>query len=399
MSDQPRTVNWTITGGEVIGSSGVERRDVHIVDGQFADAPGSAARRFDATGLTVAPGMVDLHGDGFERNLSPRSGVFFDPETALIETDRQLIANGITTAYLAMTISWEPGLRSLDNARRLVAALDRVRSHLIADIRLQLRWEVFALDAVAEIEDWLTLTPRPTLAFNDHFSPLVADEGRLNPHLPVYAKRAGLTAEEYDELTSRTKSRAAEVPGVVARLARAAEKAGAVCFAHDETDAESRRRNRALGVAVSEFPLRRDAAAEAVAHDEPTILGAPNVVRGGSHIGAMDAAPAIAEGLCSALASDYYYPSMLAAAARLMADVGAPAEVWSLVSGNAASAVGLGDRGTMQPGASADLVLFARDGGAARVEAVFRRGAPVLVRNPARSFQDAAPLIAEHSDQ
>ena len=213
MSDQRRKMNWTISGGEVIGPNGVERRDVHIVDGRLADTPGAGARRFDATGLIVAPGMVDLHGDGFERNLSPRSGVFFDPETALIETDRQLIANGITTAYLSMTISWEPGLRSLDNARRLVAALDRVRPHLIADVRLQLRWEVYALDAVAEIEDWLTLTPRPTLAFNDHFSPLVAEEGRLNPHLPVYAKRAGLTSAEYDELTARTKARASEVPG------------------------------------------------------------------------------------------------------------------------------------------------------------------------------------------
>ncbi len=378
-------MNWTIANGEIIGEAGLERRDVHIAGGRLAAAPAPCARRFDAAGLIVAPGIVDLHGDGFERNLSPRPGVYFDAETALIETDRQLIANGITTAYLAMTISWEPGLRSLETARRIVAALERLRPHLIADIRLQLRWEIFALDAVDAVKSWLALEPRPTLAFNDHFSLMFDPATGGSRGAASFAGRTGLTPAAYDDLNARTKAREAEVPAAVARLAGAAAAAGVVCFAHDEMDAETRRRNRALGVAVSEFPLRRAAAEEAVAHGEPTVLGAPNVVRGGSHIGALDAEPAAREGLCAALASDYYYPSLLAAAARLMAgdDTAAP-WAWSLVSGNPARAAGLHDRGSLTPGARADLALFVREGGAARIVAVFRNGAPVLVADPAR---------------
>ncbi|MEM7544287.1 MAG: alpha-D-ribose 1-methylphosphonate 5-triphosphate diphosphatase [Pseudomonadota bacterium] len=376
-------MNWTIEGGQVVGGDVTGVRDVHIVDGLLADDPAPDARRFDARGLTVAPGIIDLHGDGFERNLSPRTGVFFDHETALIETDRQLIANGITTAYLAMTISWEPGLRSLKMAQALVAALEVVRPRLIADIRLQFRWEIYALDAVEEVERWLALEPKPTLAFNDHFTPMFEKGSRMARDLKKLAARAGLDDEAYHALNERTRARAAEVPAAVARLAAAAQAANVICFAHDETTAEMRQQHRALGIAVSEFPLSRAAAAEAATHGEATVLGAPNVVRDGSHIGALDAEPASREGLCTALASDYYYPSLLAAAARLTktGDMDADA-VWALVSGNPADAVGLSDRGRIAAGRMADLVLFRPD--APGVEAVFRRGAPALMASPVR---------------
>lgn len=372
-------MDWIIEGGEALGDAGLERRDVFVADGALAEAPAPGARRFDARGLVVAPGIVDLHGDGFERNLSPRSGVYFDHETALIETDRQLIANGITTAWLAMTISYEPGLRSLANARAWIEALERARPRLIADLRWQLRWELFALDAVEEVEGWLSMDPAPVLAFNDHFSMLFAAEGRERPSVTSYLRRSGLTEAEYLAMGERLKARSAEVPGAVERLARAAAAAGAPCFAHDEMDVATRRRHRALGIAVSEFPMTEAVAREAVAAGEPTVLGAPNVVRGGSHIGALDAEPAARAGLCTALASDYHYPAPMAAAARMLArDDADPASVWSLVSGGPAKAAGLADRGALLPGRRADLVLFERRGPAAVVEATFVGGDPAL---------------------
>ncbi len=69
--------------------------------------------RFDATGLLVLPGIVDIHGDAFERQLQPRPGVDFPADIALADTESQLLANGITTAFHGVTLSWEPGLRSL----------------------------------------------------------------------------------------------------------------------------------------------------------------------------------------------------------------------------------------------------------------------------------------------
>ncbi|MBY8974535.1 alpha-D-ribose 1-methylphosphonate 5-triphosphate diphosphatase [Rhodobacteraceae bacterium NNCM2] len=368
-------MDWSITGGLVLGDAELARRDVHLCGGVIAAKPALGARRFDATGLIVAPGIVDLHGDGFERNFSPRPGVCFDIGMALVETDRQLAANGITTAFLAVTISWEPGLRSLANARRLIDRLARLREELLTDLRVQLRWEVYALDAVDQVEEWLRMEPAPTLAFNDHFSALASDPEKLERTLPEYAQRAGLDAEAYRELTARTAARAGEVPAAIERLARAAAEHGVPMLAHDEPDVATRCRNRTLGIRVSEFPLSREAAEDATAHDEHVVLGAPNVVRGGSHIGALAAGSAIRDGLCTALASDYYYPSLLAAAARLTCgDILNLPSVWPQVAANPAAAAGLTDRGAVRPGLRGDLCVLGYDAGKAEIRASFRGG-------------------------
>ncbi|MFK7942481.1 MAG: alpha-D-ribose 1-methylphosphonate 5-triphosphate diphosphatase, partial [Paracoccaceae bacterium] len=332
-------MDWVLKGGHCLEDGKVVVRDLGISDGWITEKIAPDARVFDASGFIVAPGIVDLHGDGFERNMSPRPGVMFDLDTALVETDRQLVANGITTAYLAMTISWEPGLRSLEQGRKLVEALTRMRPYLLCDIRLQLRWEVFALEAVEQIEAWLDLDPTPMLAFNDHFTGMLKG-GREAKDVSKYAARSGMTMEQYNALTERTRARADDVPGAIARLSRAARARGVPMLAHDEKTVEVRARNRAMGITISEFPLTREAAADAVAAGEPTILGAPNVLRGGSHIKAVDAEPAVRDGLCRILASDYYYPSLMRAVLKMaQGDLGALAQNWPLISENPAACV------------------------------------------------------------
>src|SRR3990167_2244253 len=74
---------------------------------------------FDAAGLLVLPGIVDFHGDAFERQIQPRPQTVFSHDIALMDTDRQLVANGITTACHGLTYSWEGGLRGRDAALAL----------------------------------------------------------------------------------------------------------------------------------------------------------------------------------------------------------------------------------------------------------------------------------------
>ncbi|MEO1491992.1 MAG: alpha-D-ribose 1-methylphosphonate 5-triphosphate diphosphatase [Pseudomonadota bacterium] len=365
--------SYRLTGGQIIRDGTLAAGDLAIADGVVAEAaPG--ARVIDATGLILAPGIVDLHGDGFERNLSPRPGVYFDLDTALMETDAQLVTNGITTAYLALTISWEPGLRSLDQGRALIAAWQRLRPHFMADIRIQLRWEIYALEAADQIEAWLSLDPAPMLAFNDHYLNLLAD-GREADKVAKYAARSGLSEAEFRALIARVGARADEVPGTIARLATAAKAAGVICLAHDEKSPEVRHDHRALGIDVCEFPLTRPTAEDAIAKGEHTILGAPNVLRGGSHIGAIDAAPAIADGLCTCLASDYYYPAQLRAAAKLgNGSAEALARHWAVVSTNPAAAAGMAPRGTLTAGAEADVIALRLTDAGPQTEMVFRAG-------------------------
>jgi alpha-D-ribose 1-methylphosphonate 5-triphosphate diphosphatase len=113
-----------------------------------------------------------------------------------------------------------------------------------------------------------------------------------------------------------------------------------------------------MGIAIAEFPINEATAREAADHGDFIVFGAPNVVRGGSHTGWTRASDMIAKGLCSILASDYYYPAQLLAAFRLVVDGVLPLpEAWALISAGPAAATGLTDRGELAEGRRADIVL------------------------------------------
>jgi alpha-D-ribose 1-methylphosphonate 5-triphosphate diphosphatase len=322
------------------------------------DAPRGRARlAIDARNLLVLPGIVDLHGDAFERQMMPRAGVDFPIDVALADTDRQVVGNGITTVFHATTWSWEPGLRSGDNARRLLEAIERQRPQFFADTRFHLRHETYNLDAEAEIGQWLAEGRVDLFAFNDHMDGVVADISNPRKRNRM-VERTGLSAEDFDRLVAHVVSRAAEVPASINRLAAAARAAGVRMLSHDDSTPAMRREFRELGVTIAEFPVNEETAREAASHGDAIVYGAPNVVRGGSHTGWTRASDMIAKGLCSVLASDYYYPAPLLAAFRLAADGVLPLEeAWTLVSAAPAQATGLSDRGTLAPGRRADIVL------------------------------------------
>ncbi|WP_419912625.1 alpha-D-ribose 1-methylphosphonate 5-triphosphate diphosphatase [Hoeflea sp.] len=347
----------SIVNGRVLLQDGLAEVPVRISDGVVAGFDDTAGDVVDAGGAIVLPGIVDIHGDAFERNLMPRPKVHFPPDIGLHETDRQLVSNGITTAYHGLTVSWEPGLRSFDHTREMCEAITRNRHKLACDTLVHLRWETFALDEAEGVLQILEEQPNAILAFNDHTTKSAL--GREKPHkFAQMAERCGKSQEEFRTLLEGVWSRRDDVEPMIARLARRGRDAGAILLAHDEASVEQRQWFRNLGAVASEFPLTRETAADARANDEHVVLGAPNVVRGGSHNGALDATGAISEGLCSVLATDYYYPAPLLAAFMLARNGnGDLAGTWPLVSNNPAEVAGLSDRGTIAPGKRADIIL------------------------------------------
>jgi alpha-D-ribose 1-methylphosphonate 5-triphosphate diphosphatase len=335
-------------------------------DGMIAAVGGAAGDRevLDAGGRLLAPGIIDLHGDAFERQVMPRPGTFFPLDMALMETDRQLAANGITTAFHGLTLSWEPGLRSLASGEAFVDALRRMLPHLAVDNRLHLRWETFAFDAIDRVCEWLADEHKPVLAFNDHTTSMLR-KMREPSKMQVMAQRSGLELEAFRALIEAAYARREEVPAAVAHVAAAARAAGVAMLSHDDYTPQMRRGYRELGCHVAEFPMTPPTVAEARGAGEHVVLGAPNVVRGGSHIGAINAADAVEAGDCTVLASDYYYPTLLAAVFRLHRERGLPLhQVWPLVGASPAAAAGMPDRGTIAAGQRADLVLVASPEGA-----------------------------------
>jgi alpha-D-ribose 1-methylphosphonate 5-triphosphate diphosphatase len=349
-----------IQGGTVLVNGQLVETDVDFAEDEgLITAIGTETgngRCIDASGCIVLPGIVDIHADAFERQLMPRPGVAFPIDIALADSDRQVISNGITTIYHGVTWSWEPGLRGADNARAILRAIEDLRSQLGADTRYHLRYETFNLDAEAEVSDWVADRRIGMLGFNDHL-PGTGPTGRTSK-LAQMAERSGLSHQDFIALVDRIKGRAEEVPESIARLAAAATECAVPMLSHDDVSPEQRRWFRNLDCRLSEFPTTVETAQEAVRGGDDVVLGAPNVVRGGSHIGWIGAADMIARGCCTILASDYYYPAPLIASFRLAKDGVAPLEqAWAYVSERPARAANLDDRGVIEAGRRADLVL------------------------------------------
>ncbi len=371
----------TFVGAEVYLPGEIANTTVTVADGVIVEIGGPVqGLEISAHGKILAPAIIDVHGDAFERQLMPRPGVYFPIEVALIDTDRQLAANGIATAYHAITLGWEPGLRNVSRGRELIQSIQDLALRLTVENRIQLRWETFAFEALDVIELALKGPLLPSVAFNDHtsmtmraydvpvqervfelspdFSIASLDDERMKQRTLSKAQRAGLSQEDYIAMLGKVWDRRSDVPHKISEVASMASAVGAPMLSHDDTRADTRAYFRNLGASVAEFPMVMEAVEAARKHEDLIILGAPNAARGGSHIGSVGAADMVEAGMCDALASDYFYPAMLAAIDRLDREKRADrVTLWSLLSSGPARAMKLNDRGRITIGSRADLVL------------------------------------------
>jgi alpha-D-ribose 1-methylphosphonate 5-triphosphate diphosphatase len=380
-------MDFRITGARVLFDEGLQDAPISVSDGRIAGigADAGAARTLDGSGLLLLPGIVDIHGDAFERQMMPRPGVDVALDIALLDSDRQVVANGITTVFHGVTWSWEPGLRGPENARAILDAIEALGSRLAADTKFHLRHETYNLVAEAEVCDWVAARRVGAVAFNDHM-PSADSVAKRPDKIAQMVARSGIPHEDFLALVEDLRGRGDEVPDSIARIAGHAKAHGVALLSHDDASPEQRRWFRALGCRVSEFPMNVETAREAAAAGDHIALGAPNVMRGKSHLGWVNAADMVAQGLCSVLASDYYYPAPLVAAFRLARSGAVPLpQAWRLVSDAPARAVGLDDRGRIADGQRADLILVdAEAAGPPRLVAVLVAGRIVHLVEPGR---------------
>jgi alpha-D-ribose 1-methylphosphonate 5-triphosphate diphosphatase len=355
----------------VLGPEGLHGNGLSIEAGRISDA--RASRAVDLTGYLVLPGIIDLHGDAFERHMAPRRGAMKQLGEGLVATEAELAANGITTAVLAQFVSWEGGLRGLEFADKVFMALQETAPSLVTDLRGQLRLETHLLELYDRVPGLLEAWGVGYLVFNDHLPHERLAEGRQPPRLVGQALKAGRNPDAHFQLLLDMHARSGEVPGALDDLCASLVEAGVRMGSHDDASRADIATWHARGVRIAEFPETLEAAEAAKGQGAHVVLGAPNVVRGGSHKGNVSAIDLITLGLADAIASDYHYPSPRRAALMLVrTGLLSLTEAWRLVSAGPASVLGLEDRGLLAPGKRADLVIL--DRATERVAATMVRG-------------------------
>ncbi len=367
------TSSETVIGNAriVLAERVIEHGWIALAEGRIAEVGEGRSPRAsaDAGGDLIMPGLVELHTDHLEAHYVPRPKVFWDPVAAVVSYDGQLATSGITTVLDSLRVWREEGAEEVDGRAGLLAdaiAAARQSNLLRADHFLHLRCEIPMPSVVEEAKELVGRPDVRLMSLMDHTpgQRQFRDEGKLRDY--YRGKGGGKTDAELDVLFEKRfayqQAYAADNMRAIVALAKQYEIPLA---SHDDTTDENVADAIRDRVSVAEFPTTMEAARGLHGAGIGILMGAPNVVRGGSHSGNIAAVDLAREGLLDILSSDYIPSSLLMAALQLPQRVPAIdlASAVRTVTKAPAEAVGLFDRGEIAAGKRADLIRvhIARD--------------------------------------
>jgi alpha-D-ribose 1-methylphosphonate 5-triphosphate diphosphatase len=363
----------------------VMRGSVKIEAGKISEineGAGIARDGSDLDGCYLIPGLVDLHSDNLEKHYAPRLNVEWPPLAACLGHDATVVGAGITTVLNSLALAGSKyGLDRGAMLRPLIEglALARRRNALRAEHFLEIRCEVSKPDILARyrtLEDESTVR---LVSLMDH-TPGQRQYTTKEAWLAAQGATTGLPMDVLLETMEREiASRDLHGKENYLGLAALARTRGIPIASHDDATTEHVDEAVEVGAAISQFPTTIEAAASARERGVAVLMGAPNVVRGRSHVGNLSAVDCARNGLLDILASDYVPGSMLQAAfllARGGVGISLPQAI-AIVSRNPANAVGLSDRGAIAVGRRADLVQVDADAGDPIVRKVWSAGCRV----------------------
>jgi alpha-D-ribose 1-methylphosphonate 5-triphosphate diphosphatase len=363
------------------------------VDGRI-DAFDCGSNGVNGTGATVdlegdylLPGLVEMHTDNFERHLMPRPKVHWAEMPALLAHDAEIAAAGITTVFDALGVgeadseslrgtAWDAVVRTIDTCAD--------QGLLRADHYLHVRCELPAPNTVELFTPFREHKRLSLISLMDH-TPGQRQWEDIEQARTYYTGKKGWSKEKFEyQVAQATMLQEKYAEPHRAYFVDYCREHGIALASHDDTTIEHVEKAHAEGATMSEFPTTMVAARKARERGLATVMGGPNVVRGGSHSGNVAAADLAREGLLDILSSDYVPGSLLSAVMRLVNDeiLSLPSAV-ATISSAPAKATGLHDRGAIAPGLRADLVqmrVVDLPNGAqqAIVRAVWREGQRVI---------------------
>lgn len=360
-----------------------EVRHGHLVvrEGRIAEiGEGSAPRSAeDLAGDYVLPGFVELHTDAVEGHLYPRPRVIWNAFAAVTAYDAQIAASGITTVFDSLRVWPDKRAVGMDGDAPLLAATIRQASAaglLRAEHFVHLRCEVAADGVVEDAQALMESADVRLISLMDH-TPGQRQFLTEEHFRAYYMKKSGITAAEMDVIVEkRQEAHRLHARPNRARLVALARARGIVLASHDDATTEHIVEAVEDGIAIAEFPTTDIAADGSHAVGIRVLMGAPNVVRGGSHAGNVAAETLARRGVLDIMSSDYVPGSLLLAAFDLpcrVEEISLPQAV-AMVSANPADAAGLTDRGRLAPGLRADFLRVSDAGPVPVARAVWRAG-------------------------
>jgi alpha-D-ribose 1-methylphosphonate 5-triphosphate diphosphatase len=366
-----------VVDGEIVHGS------VHVRDGVIRSLDqGANGAGLDIEGDLLLPGLVEVHTDNFERHLMPRPKVRWPELPSLFSHDAEIAAAGITTVYDALGVgdmdtsamrgqSMQPVLEALAHATR--AGLLR------AEHRLHIRVELPAPNTRELFEPFEGHPAVGLISLMDH-TPGQRQWTDIEQARTYYCGKKGWSDEKFERSVRDSVSLQQRYALPNRRhFVEYARQRDIPLASHDDTLRDHVEEAHAEGVAISEFPTRVEAARAAHERGMCIVMGAPNVVRGGSHSGNVAALELAQLGLLDTLSSDYVPASLLMAAFRLTREPGfSIPQAVATVSLNPACALALEDRGAIAPGLRADLAQVRLVGDQPVVRAVWREGRRVV---------------------
>ncbi|MEM9214381.1 MAG: alpha-D-ribose 1-methylphosphonate 5-triphosphate diphosphatase [Cyanobacteria bacterium P01_F01_bin.150] len=366
MEHQPTKL--ALQGANVLIPTGwLEDATVLVEDGRFVSvdqaAKPSGYVSLDVSGVQMLPGLVDIHGDAFERMICPRPSTTLPMSMALLENDRALLAAGITTFFYSITDSFEPGLRSREMARSLINHITipetLAQLGLKVDSRIHIRHEQANTAGHDELCQWLESRQVTLLSLNNHL-PDTLNIQTNQRYIKKLHKRVTMTDADIQAMLEAAFARQDEGLVQADELVQHCHRLGIPVASHDDETEVDVVKSRDRGIAIAEFPAEIPLAEQSRAYGAAVLMGAPNLVRGGSHVGYMSVAEAAQAQVLDCLCSDYHYPSLFHAP-FLLADKGLMSfeQAWKCVSETPANAAKIGDRkGKITPGHDADFLLL-----------------------------------------
>jgi alpha-D-ribose 1-methylphosphonate 5-triphosphate diphosphatase len=374
------------TNGRLVLEDRVIDGSIRVEDGRIAaidEGPAKIAGAVDLDGDFLLPGLVELHTDNLEKHFVPRPNTKWPPLAAVVGHDAQVAASGITTVFDALAVGeMASGGDRLENLAGMTGAIRdaTARGMLRVQHFLHLRCEISHADIPTLFPPFIGDPLLKLISVMDH-TPGQRQFTTLESYRHYYSKKHGLSETEFLAFVERqTEASRRYAPGNRALVIRLAQENGVALASHDDATTAHVDEAIAAGMTIAEFPTTSAAAAASRAAGMAILMGAPNVVRGGSHSGNVSALDLAEAGLLDVLSSDYV-PQSLLHGAFLLAET---ASGWDLpravraVAAEPARRVGLDDRGRIAPGLRADLVRVREDRQVPLVRGVWAAGERVM---------------------